>query len=57
MGYRLIHYPLPLAYEVALGTTLLLRPYLAKALLGWQPRKPGLVDGLSIYYAAWKAYQ
>ncbi|KIK51462.1 hypothetical protein GYMLUDRAFT_208616 [Collybiopsis luxurians FD-317 M1] len=42
-------------YEVALGTTSLIRPYLARTLLGWQPRKPGLVDGLSVYYAAWKA--
>ena len=46
-----------LAYEVALGTTTLIRPYLAKTLLGWQPRKPGLVDGLPIYYAAWLAAQ
>ncbi|PPQ73735.1 hypothetical protein CVT26_011890 [Gymnopilus dilepis] len=44
-------------FEVALGTTILLRPYLAKALLGWQPRKPGLIDGLQVYYGAWKAYQ
>jgi len=43
------------AFEVALGTTVLVRPYLAKTLLGWQPKKPGLVDGLPIYYAAWKA--
>ncbi|KDQ51278.1 hypothetical protein JAAARDRAFT_62670 [Jaapia argillacea MUCL 33604] len=42
-------------YEVALGTTCLLRPYLGRALLGWQPKKPGLVDGLATYYAAWKA--
>jgi nucleoside-diphosphate-sugar epimerase len=44
-------------YEVALGTTSLIRPYLAKALLGWSPTKPGLVDGLPVYYAAWKATQ
>jgi len=45
------------AFEVAIGTTSLIRPYLAKALLDWQPSKPGLVDGLSIYYASWKAAQ
>ena len=43
------------AYEVALTTTTLLRPYLARALLGWQPRKPGFVDGMEVYYNAWKA--
>lgn len=43
------------AYEVALATTSLVRPYLAKALLGWRPTKPGLVEGLPVYYAAWKA--
>ncbi|KAH9942891.1 NAD(P)-binding protein [Amylocystis lapponica] len=42
-------------FEVALNTTHLLRPYLARALLGWQPRKAGLVDHLDIYYSAWKA--
>ncbi|KAF8810810.1 NAD(P)-binding protein [Phlegmacium glaucopus] len=44
-------------YEVALGTTSLLRPYLARALLGWHPSKPGFVDGLPVYYNAWKAAQ
>jgi nucleoside-diphosphate-sugar epimerase len=42
-------------YEEALGTTTLIRPYLARALLGWQPRKAGLVDGLSAYYQAYLA--
>ncbi|EIW74573.1 NAD(P)-binding protein [Coniophora puteana RWD-64-598 SS2] len=45
------------AFEQALGATNLLRPYLAKSLLGWQPKKAGLVDGLGVYYAAWKASQ
>jgi nucleoside-diphosphate-sugar epimerase len=54
---QLLTCTLLLAYEVALGTTSLLRPYLARALLGWQPMKPGFVDGLPIYYAAWKASQ
>ncbi|TFK49591.1 NAD(P)-binding protein [Heliocybe sulcata] len=42
-------------YHEALNCTSLLRPYLARALLGWQPRKPGFVDGLATYYAAWQA--
>ncbi len=44
-------------FETAIGTTVLCRPYLARALLGWVPRKAGLVDGLDIYYAAWSASQ
>ncbi len=44
-------------FEEALGATLLLRPYLARALLDWTPRKPGLVDGLETYYASWRALQ
>ncbi|KAF8551936.1 NAD(P)-binding protein [Imleria badia] len=42
-------------FEEALATTVLVRPYLAKSLLGWQQKKPGLTDGLPQYYAAWKA--
>ncbi|KAK7053489.1 hypothetical protein VNI00_004115 [Paramarasmius palmivorus] len=42
-------------WELALSQTTNLRPYLARSLLGWQPRKAGLVDHLPIYYAAWKA--
>jgi hypothetical protein len=44
-----------IVYEEALATTSLVRPYLARALLGWQPRKTGLVDGLETYYAAYLA--
>ncbi|KDQ52201.1 hypothetical protein JAAARDRAFT_50342 [Jaapia argillacea MUCL 33604] len=44
-------------YEVALQSTTLLRPYLARSLLGWQPKKTGLVDGLATYYAAFQAAQ
>jgi nucleoside-diphosphate-sugar epimerase len=43
------------AYEEALQTTSLIRPYLGNALLGWVPQKPSLVDGLETYYASWKA--
>ncbi|CCM04674.1 uncharacterized protein FIBRA_06860 [Fibroporia radiculosa] len=42
-------------FESAITTTSLLRPYLARSLLGWQPRKAGLVDNLEVYYNAWKA--
>ncbi|KAI0933019.1 hypothetical protein AcW2_001466 [Taiwanofungus camphoratus] len=42
-------------FEAAISSTSLLRPYLARALLGWRPRKAGLVEHLEIYYAAWKA--
>jgi len=43
------------AFEVALSATLLVRPYLGRSLLGWQPKKIGLTDGLEIYYAAYLA--
>ncbi|KAL6303959.1 NAD(P)-binding protein [Sparassis latifolia] len=42
-------------FQVALGTSSSLRPYLARSLLGWHPRKAGLIDHLDIYYSAWKA--
>jgi len=42
-------------YETALSTTSLLRPYLARTLLGWRPLKAGLTDGLPTYYAAYLA--
>ncbi|TFK94099.1 NAD(P)-binding protein, partial [Polyporus arcularius HHB13444] len=42
-------------FEVALSTTTILRPYLARALLGWRPRKAGLLDHLELYYTSWKA--
>lgn len=45
------------AFEAAIGTTTLVRPYLARALLGWRPRKPSLIDGLDTYYNSWKATQ
>jgi hypothetical protein len=34
-----------------------IRPYLARTLLGWSPRKAGLIDGMETYYAEWKASQ
>lgn len=42
-------------FEKAMTSTVIIRPYLARALLGWQPRKAGLLDHLDIYYNAWKA--
>jgi nucleoside-diphosphate-sugar epimerase len=44
-----------IVYETALSTTSLLRPYLARTLLGWRPLKAGLTDGLPTYYAAYLA--
>ena len=43
------------AFEEALASTALIRPYLAKTLLGWQPTKASLLDGLETYFAAWQA--
>ncbi|KAJ3787943.1 NAD(P)-binding protein [Lentinula aff. detonsa] len=42
-------------FEVALSATVLARPYLGRALLGWQPKKIGLTDGLETYYKAYLA--
>jgi len=43
--------------EEAFTTTALIRPCLARSLLGWAPRKPSLIDGLEVYYAAYLASQ
>jgi hypothetical protein len=42
-------------YSRAITTTSLVRPYLARALLGWQPRKAGFIDGMATYYASYLA--
>ncbi|KAJ3862459.1 hypothetical protein EV359DRAFT_83324 [Lentinula novae-zelandiae] len=42
-------------FEAAMGTTVLARPYLGRALLGWHPKKIGLTDGLETYYASYLA--
>ena len=42
-------------YETAFTTTSLVLPYLACALLGWQPKEAGLIYGLPTYYAAYLA--
>jgi len=45
------------AFEQAVSSTIMTRPSLARSLLGWQPRKAGLVDGMKQYYSAWLAAQ
>ncbi|KAI0818804.1 NAD(P)-binding protein [Irpex lacteus] len=42
-------------YEEAIAATGLVRPYLGRALLGWQPRRHGILADLALYYEAWKA--
>ncbi|KAI0340672.1 NAD(P)-binding protein [Trametopsis cervina] len=42
-------------FEEGLGATVLVRPYLARAVLGWVPRKHGIVEDLELYYSTWKA--
>lgn len=44
-----------IVFQSAIATTSLLRPYLARSLLGWHPKKAGLIEGLETYYNAWKA--
>ena len=50
-------YCICVGFEVGGCSTTRIRPYLARTLLGWSPRKPGFVDGMETYYAAWKASQ
>ncbi|KAJ7584609.1 hypothetical protein C8J56DRAFT_1090410 [Mycena floridula] len=45
------------AFEAAVATTALIRPYLARSLVGWQPRKTSLIDGLDVYFAAFLVSQ
>ncbi|TRM59961.1 hypothetical protein BD626DRAFT_548576 [Schizophyllum amplum] len=39
-------------FENAVASSVILRPYLARSLLGWTPKKIGLMDGLEVYYKA-----
>ncbi|CCA75649.1 hypothetical protein PIIN_09639 [Serendipita indica DSM 11827] len=41
--------------EGAMSVTTKLRPTLARSLLGWEPRKASLTDGMAAYFEAWKA--
>ncbi|KAF5348946.1 hypothetical protein D9758_014202 [Tetrapyrgos nigripes] len=40
-------------FEKAITTQQIVRPYLARTLLSWEPKKLGLTDGLELY---WNAY-
>ncbi|KAF7800259.1 hypothetical protein EIP86_011506 [Pleurotus ostreatoroseus] len=42
-------------YEAACASSAIIRPYLARSLLDWQPHKPNVLDNLVVYYNAWKA--
>ncbi|KAI0782890.1 NAD(P)-binding protein [Abortiporus biennis] len=42
-------------FEAAIASTNIVRPYLARSLLGWRPVKASVVDHLQIYFDAWKA--
>lgn len=57
MGLPFVTNRFHVAFEEAACSTTRIRPYLARTLLGWSPRKPGFVDGMEVYYAAWKASQ
>ncbi|THU97489.1 NAD(P)-binding protein [Dendrothele bispora CBS 962.96] len=39
--------------DLILSQSYVVRPYLARSLLGWQPRKTGVTDGLAVYYNAY----
>ncbi|KAF5340439.1 hypothetical protein D9758_013566 [Tetrapyrgos nigripes] len=43
-------------FEKAITTQHIIRPYLARSLLGWEPKKPGLTDGLGLYWNAYLAH-
>jgi hypothetical protein len=43
-------------FEKAITTQQIIRPYLARSLLDWEPKKPGLTDGLSLYWSAYLAH-
>ncbi|PWN53134.1 NAD(P)-binding protein [Violaceomyces palustris] len=43
-------------FEIALSGTSVVRPTLARSLLGWTTRKPSLVDGLPGYFRAYVAH-
>ncbi|KZO95517.1 NAD(P)-binding protein [Calocera viscosa TUFC12733] len=45
------------AFEVAMCTSGISRPSLARSLFGWVPKKIGLVDGMHIYYTTYVASQ
>jgi len=44
-------------FEQAFATSIVSRPSLAQALVGWAPRKMSLVDGIELYWIAWSSLQ
>lgn len=46
----------PPVFEEAWASTTLAKPSLGEALSGWRPRKMGLVDGIDVYWEAFKAF-
>jgi hypothetical protein len=55
-GYRLRAPSDKVPAEVAWASTTLLRPTLAHSLTGWTARKPGLVDGIDMYWPSFVAH-
>ncbi|KAL1411505.1 hypothetical protein Q8F55_002466 [Vanrija albida] len=55
-GYRLRAPSPDMPVEQTFATAANLRPSLALSLTGWTPRKPGLVDGIDSYWAAFAAH-
>lgn len=52
-GYK---YKIPSSpFEVALSQTSVVRGTLARSILGWQPLKPSLIDGLPMFYRSFLA--
>lgn len=47
--------PSALDFERALASSAIIRPQLAKSLLGWEARKQPLAEGMETYYIAWQA--
>ncbi|KAI8317870.1 NAD(P)-binding protein [Martensiomyces pterosporus] len=42
--------------DFGLSANQILDTRLTRSVVGWEPRKPSLVDGISLYYEAWKAH-
>jgi len=53
--YKTVYHKPENDFHRALNSTALLRPTLARSLLGWEPRKPPLAEGMKVYYHAWLA--
>ena len=42
-------------FHRALNASALLRPTLARSLLGWEPRRAPIAEDIKVYYHAWLA--